>query len=682
MIQKNAIALFTALLLSTGVVFADPLRIDEKQIRANGSAEVEFQSGAVRLRFDDPERNSGVRLLPPEGVPFWDFSGAKVLSVDVENLSTDKQLRLTMHLASGRDERTVGLALNPGEKRTLTMHLPHRTIYEFPKGTPGVRILDTQQINWIEFNLQWPFEGKADHLVDCRITNLRLADRPDTAAHLDEEHLYPFIDIYGQYLHADWPEKIHTDSDLQKVRDAELSELANSKRPEEWDRFGGWKNGPQLEATGNFRTEKHDGKWYLVDPEGRLFFSHGLDVLLAHPGATKSTSHEKWFAFKVEGVDLPFNDWNLQKKYGQEDYDADYYTTLSKRLDHWGFNTIGAWGNRGLIELGHRPYTLQLTEFGWNRIGRIAGSKLKFYDVFDPEYINAMKNLIADAGAKNPAVTKSLTDPMCIGYFIDNELNFGNRSARVSQTYGDDVLQSPARQPAKQEFIADLKAKYDTIEKLNEAWGTRHASWEALLNHTKLPKSKRYMADSDLFFDKAVDQYFRLCRDAIKSVAPHRLYLGCRFISTDAARKTLAAASKKYCDILTVNIYAHSAAGFGVGKEFPDMPVLIGEFHFGILDRGMLSPGLAAVGTTQKERALAYTRFLQGALVHPKIVGAHWFQYWDQPLTGRSGDGERYAIGFVDVADTPYPEMTRAAREVGEKMYQYRERGTLLEFMK
>ena len=50
-------------------------------------------------------------------------------------------------------------------------------------------------------------------------------------------------------------------------------------------------------------------------------------------------------------------------------------------------------------------------------------------------------------------------------------------------------------------------------------------------------------------------------------------------------------------------------------------------------------------------------------------------------LTGR-WDGEGYQIGFVDVADTPYPEMIKASREVGENMYTYRMNGKLNNSMK
>jgi hypothetical protein len=245
---------------------------------------------------------------------------------------------------------------------------------------------------------------------------------------------------------------------------------------------------------------------------------------------------------------------------------------------------------------------------------------------------------------------------------------------------GEAVLKSPAKQASKLEWLKDLEVKYSTVEQLNAAWETHYADWNAFLAAMDVPKSKAFKADSDAFFLKTVDQYFRLCHDAIKSVAPDRLYLGCRFISTDAVRKVLYEASRKYCDVLTVNVYAHSTANIGIGR-FPDMPVIIGEFHFGILDRGMFSPGLTPAGASQEERAMAYIRFLQGALVHPNIVGTHWFQFRDQPLTGR-WDGEGYQIGFVDVADTPYAELTHAAREVGEGMYDYRLSGKLVNDMR
>lgn len=676
--MKVAIACFAATLAAS---WAGPLPLAPEQLKRKGSATLEIQGGepaAVRLRFDDPGYDSGLRLLPPAGTGFWDLSKGSILAADVENLSPDKQLRLTMHISSGshdaRDESSVrsGVAVNPGETRTLNLFIPHAEIYHAPPGVPGPKNVASAKVNWIDFFMEWPFEGKRPGLVDCKVSNVRLVGTPDTAAHVDPAKFFPFIDVYGQNVHGAWPEKIHSDEDLKKNLRTEAAALAASQRPAEWNRFGGWANGPQLKATGSFRTEKHEGKWYLVDPEGRLFFSHGIDVLRAQTDSTKSTGHEKWFAFEVKDTELPFNHWNLRKKYGKPGYETEYYETLSRRLEHWGMNTIGNWGHSDLIRLGKTPYTLQLADHN-PRLPKIAGSKLKFYDVFDPAYIAAMKNLFATASARNPEIARSATDPMCIGYFIDNELNYGNRGRQI---LGDDILRSPATQASKKEFVKDLQTRYGTIGQLNAAWETSHQDWDALLTGTGVPQSKGYRTDSNLFFKKTVDQYFRLCRDAVKSAAPDRLYLGSRFISTDAVRKVLFDASKEYCDVLTVNVYAHGTANLGA-EGFPDMPVLIGEFHLGVLGRGMFSPGSVPTGVTQQERAMAYTRFLQGALVHPNIVGTHWFQFRDQPLTGR-WDGEGYAIGFVDVADTPYAEFTAATREVGENMYGYRRHGFLV----
>jgi len=682
MLKTIAFALFVVAGVNAG---AASLPISNDQLKQKGSAKVELlseQPASVGIRFDDPGWDSGVTILPPQGKEFWDLSGGRILAVDVQNLSPEKQLRLTMQISSGSKEEknlhrvNAGIALNPGEKRTLTMLIPHRANHAAPEGVPGPRFVDSDKVTMIEFFIQWPFESKQKGLADYRISDLRTIGEPDKVTAPAGDAFFPYIDVYGQYMHSDWPEKIHSDADLTKEHAKELAELAASKRPAEWNRFGGWANGPQLKATGSFRTEKYQGKWWFVDPSGRLFFSHGLDVLYTQTDPTRTKDHEKWFSFPVTSWTAPFTDWNLEKKYGKKDYAADFYDTLVKRLEHWGINSIGNWGKSELILMGRLPYTLQLTDFN-EKMPRIEGGKLKFYDVFSPAYIQRMTTLLKTEAAQRPEVAKSLTDPLCIGYFIDNELNFGNRGR---QMLGDDVMKSPPTQAAKQEWMKDLKAKYSTVEKLNAAWETKYADWPALLNSTDVPESKGFKADSDVFFLKVVDQYFRLCHDAIKSVAPNRLYLGCRFISTDAFRGVLYAASRKYCDVLTVNVYAHSTANIG-NEKLPDMPVLVGEFHLGVLDRGMFSAGLAPAGVTQEERAIAYTRFLQGALAHPNIVGTHWFQFRDQPLTGR-WDGEGYEIGFVDVADTPYEELTRAAREVGENMYGYRLRGKLVNDMR
>jgi hypothetical protein len=47
----------------------------------------------------------------------------------------------------------------------------------------------------------------------------------------------------------------------------------------------------------------------------------------------------------------------------------------------------------------------------------------------------------------------------------------------------------------------------------------------------------------------------------------------------------------------------------------------------------------------------------------------HYFQWLDQPVFGRF-DGENYNIGFMDICNLPYRELTEAAKQTHKKMYE------------
>ena len=94
-------------------------------------------------------------------------------------------------------------------------------------------------------------------------------------AKMSPDAFLPCFDTYGQFKWRDWPGKTKTDGDLKRAAADEADDLAAHPGPADRDRFGGWAAGPQLKATGRFRTEKVDGKWWLVDPDGRLFWSFG-----------------------------------------------------------------------------------------------------------------------------------------------------------------------------------------------------------------------------------------------------------------------------------------------------------------------------------------------------------------------------------------------------------------------
>jgi len=169
------------------------------------------------------------------------------------------------------------------------------------------------------------------------------------------------------------------------------------------------------------------------------------------------------------------------------------------------------------------------------------------------------------------------------------------------------------------------------------------------------------------FNSKLVREYFEICRSEVKRIAPNHMYLGCRFSATMMNNKVLQLISQEYCDVITYNIYNLMPIGF---IDEIDKPVLIGEFHFGALDRGVFHTGLW-YAKDQNERAERYCDYVEYAIDHPLIIGTHWFQYPAQGPTGRP-DGENFQIGFTDICDRPYPELIQTVRKIGETIYQRR----------
>ena len=169
------------------------------------------------------------------------------------------------------------------------------------------------------------------------------------------------------------------------------------------------------------------------------------------------------------------------------------------------------------------------------------------------------------------------------------------------------------------------------------------------------------ISDLAAFSRRFADAYYRTVAEALHRHDPDHLYLGSRFAWQTAEAVEACA---RWCDVVSFNRYRRSIADdpaewakfHALGK-----PALIGEYHFGSADRGLFWEGLVGVGR-ESERGPAYARYLRAVADNPDFVGAHWFQYLDEPLTGRTLDGENAHIGFVTVADAPYQSLVAAAR--------------------
>lgn len=653
-------------------------------VDANGSRAMSVTSGT-----NSPYPN--VRFSPPGEA--WDLSPYKSVDLDITNTSQDSvkfAMRVDNEGATGQKNHNIGsITLDPGETGTLSVVLVRPVaggidekligMDRSPWGRRGEMggSIDVSKI--VQINL---FLNKPDRSYSFTIDNLRATGAYDPNEDKVPQPFFPFIDSYGQYMHKDWPGKVKSDGDLAQARAAEQKSIQAFPRPADWDQYGGWRDGPQLNGTGHFTTTKQDGKWYLVDPDGRLFFSLGMDCVKAG-GSTAIDQRDGWFADQL--WDKPqyakfvsklgrqprrgdfkgstprtfdFFSANLQRKYGAN-YDEQWSELITKRLQNWGFNTLGNWADPDLFPKTNIPYTHWIFYEGpklpWRQ-----GITKRVPDPFNPRFEEIVRQ-------RGQAMTKGTTDdPKCIGYFVDNEIQWGAATSLAETTMLGDGESS-----AKCELIKDLKAKYGTIAKLNAAWSAKYESWEAMLATTatvkELPAGPGVKEDYLAFGEKMARTYFSTVKRVLKEIAPNKLYLGCRFAEYNPMVVRVAA---EYCDVVSFNIYRDTIANWKPPVAM-DKPVVISEFHFGAKDRGVFGDGLVRAASTA-DRAHKYERYVTGAAQNPNLVGTHWFQLNDEPTTGRPNDGENHNIGFLSITDTPYAEMVEASREVAGKVYSLR----------
>ena len=637
------------------------------------------KGGALLVETGHEKPWPGITLKAPAGK--WDLSGYGHLSLDVKNVGA-KPVKVYCRVDNpGADGSkncvTDSVTVNPKSSATLVVRIfPTPWRLSEPVELVGMRAapvhsgkIDTSNVTQLLVFITKP---SIDHVFE--IDNIYAGGRVET---LDAKAFFPFIDEFGQYVHKDWPGKTHSLEELIAHSRVEQKDLSANSGPVGQNEYGGWSAGPKLKATGFFRVQKYRGKWWMVDPQGRLFWSHGIDCVRSG-NDTPITDREHYFhnlpkpdsafaKFYGTGSWAPhgyykdhspyktydFSRANLLRKYGQ-DWQRAFAEITHRRLKSWGFNTIANWSDSSIYLMHKTPYVSTIS-FNARRLEGSKGYWGKFYDVFDPSFRSALRRRLAREKGT------SAGDPWCIGYFVNNELAWADE---VSLAVA--ALISPPDQPAKKVFVDDLKAKYKTIDKLNTAWGTQHASWEVLLQTKQAPDAKKARTDLTSFYTKTAETYFGIIREEVKQVAPEQLYMGCRFawVNDRAAR-----AAAKSCDVVGYNRYSYSVEEHRLPDSI-DKPMIIGEFHFGALDRGMFHTGLKKTAN-QQDRAAKYKSYGQGALRNPYIVGTHWFQYKDQATTGR-GDGENYQIGFVDICDKPYPETVKACREVGYNLYEYR----------
>ena len=507
----------------------------------------------------------------------------------------------------------------------------------------------------------------------------------------------PLVDEFGQWKNKEWPGKVHNMAELEETVRGNEGPL---KWPsEDWDKWGGNLKRKLAEGTGFFSTKKVDGRWYLVDPDGYEFFSNGVCHVCMHTEdkidglepffeklPERGGEFEKFYSdFTIQRKPympiehrINFN-WaksNVYKVYG-ENWEEKWRENTYHILSHAGMNTMGShpdtgwnFGEYGLKEYceNHNvstenfrvpavkiPYVQKLTSFPVTKkmIFR------DFPDVLSPEYEEASLKYAEECAYY-------VGDPYLIGYFMTNEPEF---NFVENLCIADEILYNPMKSYCRAGLKKWLMEKYETIGNLNAAWGASFESFDAfdevIRDCSKISaKAERDLRDYSVILMRT---YIRIPAEAIKKVDPDHLNLGMRW---SKAYNADMCAGWEYCDCFTINCYSFDPTidmNFAV-KAGVDCPIILGEFHMGALDRGLLATGLKGVAS-QEDRAKAWRFVCEQVAAHPYGVGAHWHMFCDNSVAGWY-DGENYNNGMIDVCTRPYKELNEAMNTSMQSIYE------------
>lgn len=416
-----------------------------------------------------------------------------------------------------------------------------------------------------------------------------------------------------------------------------LSDLPNFNRCEDFpetDTFGGIIDGEPFEATGFFRIEKIDGRWWLVTPEGNKFISIGLNSV--KPGASSA---------ELAAV---------KEKYGTTENWTEETTNWLWEL---GFNTAGGFSRPHILktashQLSYTPVLYFMKSYAEKtgqsvaQAGHAGFANNNTMPVFDPAWVD-----FCDEYAREQTAAW-LDDAHILGWMSDNEL-----------PVEDDMLVR---------YLTLDPSKPANIYSYAAAW-----EWFSAATKKKNPTVQDITPElRDAWREFVYDRYYSVVSSALKKNDPNHLYLGSRHMGRGYRSKGMMRAAGRYCDAVTVNYYnawTPDPIMMEQWQECTGKPFIITEWYAMGMDSGMGNEtGAGWIVKTQSERGDFYQSFALGLLENKNCIGFHWFQYRDNDPGDSSADASNKNSnkGIVTLDLTPYEPLTEKMREFNKNVYE------------
>lgn len=491
------------------------------------------------------------------------------------------------------------------------------------------------------------------------------------------------VDKFGQLKNIDFPSKIKNDKELKNDSKNDAVYYKNL-RPPKRDKYGGLENSKEkfnLKGTGFFHTHQlNNGRWILVNPLGNAYFSLGVNgVGYAGDSYTHIKGREniyEWlpeFTTDKNNPDYIYNEAFLNgnrsdnfsfyvanriRKDGSFNF-TDFYKESVDRLRKWGFNSEGGFSNsRGGKEL-HFP---QVRVLSLPEAYRIPGSSI--LDIYKKDAKAAI-----ESNFQNQNIEASANDPLIIGYFFGNEIDYHQFKNVVPSKKASEVA-------TKKALMEYLENKYKNIDSFNNAWETAFSTFGEAAESSISLSTEQSMTDVYEFFAIYIDKYYGDLVSAFRKFDKNHLTLGDRYFTSvmqdENLRNVLCKAAAKHLDVLSYNYYTYDVDTALLNSIYENFgkPIMLTEFHYGDPTQGQTSA--IQMMEDEKQKGYAYRNYVEKAAATGFVVGTHWFEYLDQAVTGRWFQGfygEGFGIGFLNVADRPYTQLLDEVMKTNYQIY-------------
>ena len=398
----------------------------------------------------------------------------------------------------------------------------------------------------------------------------------------------------------------------------------------ETSQYGGRKD-RRVEASGFFRVEKLEDRWWFVDPEGYLWYSVGCCSI--RPNETDRGQAA------------------LENRYGDT---AGWSRHTARLLVDHGFNTLACWSWAQHFRSAQPriPYTAQsnfMSGYGKLRGGTYQKPGHTGYPndcifVFDPEFEDFCRRHAKD----NLSTAKD--DPWLLGHFSDNEMPFRHDSL-------DHYLELEPTDPGRMAA---------------QRWVEKH-------NVKKDSRGSYSTEDCEAFLEFLSDTYFRIVSRAIREADPNHMFFGSRFHGGVLRSAGVFRGCGPHVDVVSCNYYGSwtpDPERLANWVEWSGRPFMVTEWYAKGMDSGMANiTGAGWTVRTQKDRGRFYQNYTLGLLKEPGCVGWHWFKYMDNDPMNIKADPSNLDSnkGIVSSLYEPYPDLLEMMRELNCNVYALRD---------